>query len=142
MAFDPHRLLTTRAQAQAVVTRLARRFGVRAVIIWCPCRRRAGARCGGRILIGPRNGRRLIDSLLHEYAHHLAWLRRPTEHHTTVFYEALVEVTTHWFGHTSQYRWETEYARLVRWARRDGWLGLAADAAPPTPTPHQKGSPG
>lgn len=133
MGFDPHRKIATLAEAMVALDRLARRFGPRPSIVWSPRRRRARASyLDDTILIGPRNRRALRNSLLHEYAHHLAKARgerRRRASHGVVFYEALVEVTTFWYGHTSQYAWASEYRCLIRRALRDGWLVPGDEAA-------------
>src|SRR5262249_45444569 len=71
------------------------------------------------ITIGPRCQPIVESGLLHEFAHHLSYLRYGCRvHHTTPFWAILEEVTCVYYGHPAHYPWELEYKRGQRYAER------------------------
>lgn len=81
----------------------------------------------GKITIGiRRQNQDLVDSVLHEFAHHLVVCRSPNLkaaqriHHKKMFYSCLVDVATAWYGDPAKYEWQYDYARVRQWAAKDG----------------------
>jgi hypothetical protein len=71
------------------------------------------------ITIGPHCGPDVENGLLHEFAHHLSWLRHGRRvHHQAPYWPALEEVTRVYYGHPPHYPWELEYKCGQRYAER------------------------
>lgn len=81
----------------------------------------------GVIKVGPQCWRGTTDSLLHEFAHLLAFhyaFRRgcPLDGrgHGRTFHHALHQVVGAWYGDGSKYGWATEYKNVLAYAKREG----------------------
>lgn len=75
---------------------------------------------GNRIAVGPRCWRGPEATLLHEFAHILAW-RRTGSHikspgHNEFFWRMLEKVVLAWYGNFDAYPWDTEYLRGQQFA--------------------------
>lgn len=75
---------------------------------------------GERILIGPRCWRGIEQSLVHEFAHHLATKRHGDCGHNARFIAALFDTAAAHFVDPTKYLWRTEYKSIQRWARDMG----------------------
>jgi hypothetical protein len=62
------------------------------------------------------------DTLVHEFAHHLDWVRNEHAGHSGTFRIALVEAAVLAFGSARLYAWKREHLTTRRWARRNGLL--------------------
>ena len=67
-----------------------------------------------RICIGPRVWRGVVDCLLHEFAHHLYYVRKlyARTPHGRAYHVILTDVVTRWYGDVKSYQWTTEYQSI------------------------------
>jgi hypothetical protein len=74
-----------------------------------------------RITIGPRC-QEIESGLVHEFAHHLSWLRYGRVlHHQAPYWPLLEEVARVYYGDPAHYPWQTEYVIGQRyWRARHG----------------------
>jgi hypothetical protein len=71
------------------------------------------------ITIGPYCQPDVESGLLHEFAHHLSWLRHGRRvHHQAPYWRILEEVTRVYYGHPAHYPWGLEYKRGQRYVER------------------------
>jgi hypothetical protein len=86
-----------------------------------------------------------LPYLIHEAAHHLAFLTTGRALHDAAFRIALVTIAAHALGDPRRYPWSSEYAHVRRWAERHGLLASAPAPLAPRrgglPSPAGLGSP-
>jgi len=127
------RKLQSKHQAQEICDLLSAEFGVEPPrVVW-----RGGSRNGryvpyGRqVILGPCAWRG-VDCVLHEYAHHLAYVTfgytgstdargeivrnvngRLSRGHGPLYHRALTLVALAWYGDETKYAWDTEYRAIA-----------------------------
>lgn len=62
-----------------------------------------------------------VATLVHEFAHHLAFMRTRHKGHGAPYRVALVEVASYAMGGADRYPWVSEYAKVNAWAKRHGF---------------------
>lgn len=111
----------TETEARALVVRLFEHFGVPAPTVVWSGRVTTGRYTYGVIRVGPAAWTGVESSVLHEFAHHLSWIRDKVLGHGSGFTNALIEVVGYHYGHPRGYAWHHEYPHLYRMARAMGW---------------------
>lgn len=113
----------TWADAAEMLEMLSLEFGprlrVRKIALRWSDRPRAGRahRNPPYIAIGPNCWRGVEAAMVHEFAHHLAWVRGGEHRHdSAAFIAALEDVVTAWYGSLEAYPWTTEYKTIARYA--------------------------
>jgi hypothetical protein len=115
---------TSHFEAEMILTSLAEEFRLAVPeLVWSNRNRRGKyQRRPHRIITGPRAWRGTVSSLLHEFAHALAWRRSPgCRSHGKEFKEALHDTVAFWYGDATKYPWDTEYRSVYAYGHRQGF---------------------
>ncbi len=129
-----HESPMTEAQAREIVDRLSGHLKVRTPRLqWVSWSRNGRySMFYGRIQAGPNCWRGAVAALLHEFAHHLDYVRngcqvhsdkngnRWQEYHSRRFIHSLADVVEAHYGDLSHYPWETEYRSIRNFAVSQG----------------------
>jgi hypothetical protein len=124
----------TEARAREIVDRQCAHFNVRKPRLqWVSWSRNGRySMFYGQIQAGPHCWRGAVPALLHEFAHHLSYVRngrqvhsdkngnRWQDYHGRHFIQSLADVVEAHCGDLSQYPWETEYCSIRNFAVRRG----------------------
>src|SRR3970040_961429 len=74
------------------------------------------------IRLSRRDWHGIEDALLHEFAHHVTWVRNRTCYHDLWFCQALAEAVELWYSNVKRYGWNKEYATVQAYAVRKGYI--------------------
>ena len=107
----------TKDEAVLLMATLSERVGVKAPRLVWSTRSKNGRYKAGVVVVGPRAWRGVHDCILHELAHHVAWVyqlregwtRRGQGPHGPRFRRALLDVVA---ADGWNYAWESEYRAL------------------------------
>lgn len=128
------------ADAQIEAKKLAEHFGIKVPRIEWTARAKRGRYNPRRmaLIIGPRAWRTTVASFVHEFAHHLQWMRYRERYpdgnpksHGEEFRRALRKVVEAFYPDPAQYPWHTEYRSIRGLGRECCPCGAAAPAMAP-----------
>lgn len=115
----------TEAEAREMLACLASEFELQTPALSWTFRARRGRASykKHRIVCGPLCWRGAEPSLVHEFAHLLAYSRDKGvahTHHGKVFQEALEDAAIAWYGNAGEYPWANEYKSVAAYGRKRG----------------------